>query len=173
VNAEPIARVHLNPVGVDSPQKADGRHDRPPILKLIDETIKAGLVKIHPNFSARQIKCFENYDGVVIEGTGLGHAPITESDYLTSEHTRIFDAIKTLINDGTTVVMTTQCIFGEVNQNVYSPGRKMQEAGVIPARHDYPPETAFIRLAWLLSNHEKKDIPALFAEHDDHHQRTA
>ena len=52
------------------------------------------------------------------------------------------------------VVMTTQCIYGSVNMNVYSPGRNLLVAGVIPA--NMLAETAYVKLGWALAN--SKDI---------------
>ena len=54
------------------------------------------------------------------------------------------------------VVMTTQTIFGRVNLNVYSTGRKLQEIGILGNYTDMLTETAFIKLAWLLSNYKKE-----------------
>ena len=45
--------------------------------------------------------------------------------------------------------------------NVYTPGRKLQEVGVLSAG-DMIPETAYIKLAWLLSNYKKEDVIKLF-----------
>ena len=51
------------------------------------------------------------------------------------------------------VVMASQCIFGRLEMNVYGGGREIQKAGVIGNYSDMSPETTFIKLAWLLSNH--------------------
>ena len=58
--------------------------------------------------------------------------------------------------------MTTQCIFGGVNMNVYSKGRDLLELGVIPGE-DMLANTAFVKLSWLLAN-EKKDVLKLMRE---------
>ena len=54
------------------------------------------------------------------------------------------------------VAATTQTIFGRVNMNVYSTGRKMQEIGILGNLLDMTTETAFIKLAFLLSNYPKE-----------------
>ena len=50
--------------------------------------------------------------------------------------------------------MTSSCVYGAVNMNVYSYGIKLQEAGVLGNLTDMLTETAYIKLAWLLSNKE-------------------
>lgn len=78
--------------------------------------------------------------GVVIAGTGLGHVNENLMPLIT-------DAIK----NGTVVVMTSQCINGQTNMNVYSTGRDLMSAGVISVL-DMLPETAYVKLSWALAN---------------------
>ena len=133
-------------------------------LKLFDEKRKVGLLKIHTNMYSSEFKSYEGFDGLVIEGTGMGHAPINEIDELTKEHSKIFDSIKNLIKKGTVVAMSTQTIYGSVDMNVYSSGRKLIELGVLGNYTDMHPETAFIKLAWLLSNFENEQVKELYAK---------
>jgi len=128
-------------------------------LKLFDPKIKIGWIKSHPHFSEDEI--VKDVDGLILEGTGLGHFPIEQVDALTKEHVKIKKKLTELAKK-IPVVMTSQCIFGRVNMNVYSLGRTEQEMGILGNGLDMPPETVFIKLAWLLSNF-KKDIPALLA----------
>ena len=51
--------------------------------------------------------------------------------------------------------MASQCIYGRVDMNVYSTGRDLLGAGVIPAE-DIMPEVAYIKLGWLLANKPKE-----------------
>ncbi|MBN1157695.1 hypothetical protein JXA85_08815, partial [Candidatus Woesearchaeota archaeon] len=62
------------------------------------------------------------------------------------------------------LVMAPQTIYGRINMNVYSAGREMQEIGVIGNLCDMTPETAFIKLAWLLSNYKKEEVKELFGK---------
>ena len=55
-----------------------------------------------------------------------------------------------------------QTINGIINMDVYSPGRKLQELGIIGNHTDMTPETAFIKLAWLLSNAPKEKVAELY-----------
>ncbi len=58
------------------------------------------------------------------------------------------------------MVLTSQCIFGRVNMNVYTPQRELMAKGVIGGE-DMTTETAFIKLAWLLSNFKQKEAGEL------------
>lgn len=91
------------------------------------------------------------FHGIVLEGTGLGHVP-----------ERIFPAIKRAIQSGIAVVMTSQCLYGRVNMNVYSTGRELLSLGVIPAG-DMLPETALVKLMWVLAQtRDLEEVRRLF-----------
>jgi len=133
-------------------------------LRPIKENLKIGLLKVHTNLYSKEVEAYKGFQGLVIEGTGLGHAPITKSDEFTSENARIFKAIEKLIKQGTIVVMAPQTIYGRLQMNVYSPGRRIQEIGVLGNGSDMTPETTFIKLAWLLSNYKKEQVKELITK---------
>jgi len=90
--------------------------------------------------------------GIVFIGTGLGHVP-----------EKVFPRIKQLIDNGSAVIMTSQCIFGRINMNVYSTGRDLIKLGVISGE-DMLPETAFVKLMWVLAHtKEKNEIEKLMS----------
>ncbi|MBI5065019.1 Glu-tRNA(Gln) amidotransferase subunit GatD [Candidatus Woesearchaeota archaeon] len=154
INTTPIARIDNNTKQITilkELKKSEGKL----LLKLFDEKLKIGLLKVHTNMYAEEFQTFSKFDGLVIEGTGLGHAPINEIDKFTKEHSKIFDEVKNLAKK-MPVVMATQTIYGIVDMNVYTPGRRLLEIGVLGNYCDMTPETAFIKLAWLLSNHAKE-----------------
>jgi glutamyl-tRNA(Gln) amidotransferase subunit D len=117
-----------------------------------EESLKIGVCISHPNMFAEELDIYKThkFDGLILEGTGLGHFPITVEDEYTKEHEKIKDAIKSLC-EKIPVVMSLQTIYGSVNMNVYSPGREMIAMGVIGNYSSLTPETSFIKLAWLLS----------------------
>ncbi|AIZ57233.1 glutamyl-tRNA(Gln) amidotransferase subunit D [Candidatus Methanoplasma termitum] len=78
--------------------------------------------------------------GIVISGTGLGH--VGES---------MVPLIKKACDNGSVVVITSQCLNGRTNLNVYDTGRDMLTAGAI-AVLDMLPETAYVKLMWALAN---------------------
>ncbi|HJX05980.1 MAG TPA: Glu-tRNA(Gln) amidotransferase subunit GatD [Candidatus Nanoarchaeia archaeon] len=141
-------------------KKSEGK----PSLKPFNERIKVGMVKIHPNMFADELECFKHYDGLVIEGTGLGHIGMVEVDNHTKENAEIGKILKHLA-EKMPVVMSSQTIYGRIDMNVYSTGREQINLGLIGNYADMTPETAFIKLAWLLSNYSKEnkeEIKALF-----------
>ncbi len=105
--------------------------------------------------------------GVILVGTGLGHVA-----------GRNLDMVRTICSganaDGSPrkrydgrdagpgfVVMTSQCLSGRVNMNVYSSGRDLLDAGVIPAE-DMLPEVAYIKLMWVLARtQEPAEVAAM------------
>lgn len=141
---------------------SSAKHEkRNPDMKLkimpIKENLKIAIVKSHPNMHAEELACLEGFDGIVLEGTGLGHMPISKTDEFTDENAKIFSEIEKLCRKSV-VAMSTQAIFGRVDMNVYSPGRRLVEAGVTGNYSDMTPETTFIKLAWLLSNFTREQI---------------
>ncbi len=123
---------------------------KPHIVDRYDE--KVALVKIYPGFDYRILEVYEKneYRGIVLEGTGLGHAPITSTDEATKNHSMLLDTIKKMTKSGIIIGMTSQCTYGKVNMNVYSPGRILQEAGIIPLY--MTPETALVKMGWSLGH---------------------
>ncbi|MEM4246970.1 MAG: Glu-tRNA(Gln) amidotransferase subunit GatD [Candidatus Woesearchaeota archaeon] len=165
INTEPWARVNYKERKVDLLRTGYRKRAKTtPTIRKFKENVRIGILKMHPNMSAQEIEFYKGYDGLIIEGTGLGHMPINEIDELTKEHTKITEAIKKLVQNGTIVAATTQTIHGGINMNVYSTGRKMQDLGIIGNYTDMTPETAFIKLAWLLSNYPKDKAKEMYSQ---------
>ena len=98
------------------------------------------LLKFAPGMDPTFFDMLQDKEGVVIEGTGLGHV-----------HTDFIPAIESLVESGTTVVMTSQCLDGRICDRVYDTGRDLIEAGVIEGE-DMLPGTAMVKLMWVLAN---------------------
>lgn len=98
------------------------------------------LLKFTPGMDPAFLDVVEGSGGLVIEGTGLGHV-----------HTDLIPRIEELVDDGTTVVMTSQCLEGRVCDRVYDTGRDLLEAGVLEG-DDMLPGTAKVKLMWALAN---------------------
>jgi len=92
------------------------------------------------------IRKLSDYDGIVIAGAGLGHVSSTTKN-----------ALKELIESGIYVYMVTQTLYGRVNMNVYSTGRTLQEIGVQGNFNDMLPETAFVKLSWVMKREKRHE----------------
>ncbi len=113
---------------------------------------KVGLIKAHPGITAEEFKFFSDnkYSGLIIEGTGLGHLPINATDEHTKHHSELLTLLKKM-SETMVIVMCSQCSYGAVDMDVYATGRYLAQAGIISGK-DMTPETAYIKLSWLLGN---------------------
>lgn len=136
INIEPIARVEGPQVTFLS--EYTKRSKGPVELKdKIDGN--ASMLHFYPGFEAEHFDLIaEKVKGIVVAGTGLGHV---------SEE--IVGSIKKAVKNGVHVYITTQCLYGSVNMNVYSTGRDMIVAGAVPLG-DMLPETAYVKLMWAM-----------------------
>lgn len=107
------------------------------------------LIKSVPGMDESFLDCCDGKVGCVIEGTGLGHV-----------NTQLIDRIEQLVEDGTPVVMTSQCLDGRVCDRVYDTGRDLLDAGVIEGE-DMLPATALVKLMWVLANCEDRSVSEL------------
>ena len=139
INAEPVAHI-------DKDGKITFSCDGLPVSK---EKVKAktGMEKdvvLLQYFPGMDASVFEsvimNSKGVVFSGSGLGHV-----------NSSLIPLVKKACDNGTVVVMTSQCLNGRTNMNVYNTGRDLISAGVISVL-DMLPETAYVKLKWALAN---------------------
>jgi len=139
IGAEPLGEVDYAAEEVtfrrDYPERGEADLDLQPDL---DPDVE--LLKVAPGMDEAFYDVLEGKSGVVIEGTGLGHV-----------HTDDIDRIADLVDDGTHVVMTSQCIEGRICDRVYDTGRDLLDAGVIEGE-DMLPGTAMVKLMWVLAN---------------------
>lgn len=119
------------------------------------------LLKIYPNFNPEVIDWYisKGYKGLVLEGTGLGHVPTDDStNKLTDKTKDCLPYLENAAKKGIIVIMTTQCLFGRVNGNVYSNLRNITKAGVdYLDQHDMLPEVAYIKLGVALARFKTKE----------------
>jgi glutamyl-tRNA(Gln) amidotransferase subunit D len=146
VNALPLARMEDDKLKMltKSYRKRDGSRK----LKLKPEfEEKVAFVKAHPDLNPQVIDWYveKGYRGIILEGTGLGHV----GDYL-------FPAIRNAVKKDVIVCMTSQCIWGRLNMNVYDQGRDLLAMGVL-SLDDMLPETAFVKLRWVLGQTTKPE----------------
>ena len=120
-------------------------------------TIKAGfddnigMIWSHPGLKVNDWEnSVSNKNGIVIAGTGLGHI-----------NSELLDVIEKTSKD-IPVAMSSQCLSGSTNLNVYRNGRKLLERGVVET-YDMSPETALVKMMWL-SKHHQENVRTMMGE---------
>lgn len=103
---------------------------------------KIALVYTYPAIDPKILESLGDagYKGLVLVGTGLGHAPHAT-----------FPTLKKLIDGGMHVVMTVQTLWGFTGMNVYETGREQLAMGIIDGKNMLP-EVAFTKLMWVLGH---------------------
>lgn len=143
INVRPIAKI-------DSDLKFEllSKHIVKPKkkLKLKTKFASIALIKTYPGMELKLPKA----NGLVIEGTGLGHVPKS--------------TFKILKKFKKPIIITSQCLWGRINMNVYDNGRDLQKLGAAGNLLDMTPETAYIKLGWLLGNYKKKQALELLSQ---------
>jgi len=104
---------------------------------------RAALLKFSPSMPPTLVDSLRRTRTrvLVLEGTGLGH--------VNSEN---IEAVRRFSKSGL-VFMTSQCIRGRVDMNVYDTGRDLISAGVTPL-DDMLSETALAKAMWALGNNK-------------------
>ncbi len=141
IGAKPLGDVHYDSETIEFRRDYQQRGEADLAIESALES-DVELLKFTPGMDPAFLDVVEGSAGLVIEGTGLGHV-----------HTDLIPRIEELIEDGTTVVMTSQCLEGRVCDRVYDTGRDLLDAGVIEAG-DTLPGTAKVKLMWALEHAE-------------------
>ena len=94
------------------------------------------------------------YKGIVVEAFGLGGINVLGKG---------LRGIHRCVEDGISVVVTTQCLYDSSDLRVYQVGNKLLELGVIQGR-DMTTEAAMCKLMWAIGQGmSQKEIRKLFA----------
>ena len=140
INARPLALVDpykREVVVLESTYRQRGRGE-PRLLNGFER--KVALIYSYPGIDPELIDMLvdKGYRGIVIAGTGFGHVP-----------EKLIPSLKRATEAGVPIAVTSQTLYGRVNLMVYTTGREMLRAGVIPCE-DMLPETAYVKLSWTL-----------------------
>ncbi len=147
INDKPIAKVYLDKIEYfgnynvrDNKKKVELRN------KFSDKVV---LLKFYPGMDSEIFDYLleKGIKGVVIEASGLGHVATSDA------RKNVLSKIKKLVNSGIVVVVAPQTLYGKLDPLVYSNGREFLKTGAIFLK-DILPETAFVKLGWVLANKE-------------------
>lgn len=114
------------------------------------------LLKLTPGLSPKIFDALVGmgYRGIVIEAFGLGGMNVLNED---------LQSIRSAVEAGISVVITTQCLYDSSDLRVYQVGNKLLELGVIQGR-DMTTEAAMTKLMWAIGQGmSQKEIRKLFA----------
>jgi glutamyl-tRNA(Gln) amidotransferase subunit D len=144
INTLPIAKIEKGKLKLVDKNSDYKKRSNENVQLHDDLEEKVALIKSYPGIEADIIDYHidKGYKGIVLEGTGLGHCP-----------ENLLPSLERAKDSDIPVVMTSQCLYGLVNMNVYSTGRKIVSAGVISV-FDMIPETTYVKLIWALGQTE-------------------
>ena len=147
VNAKPIAKIWPNKIEIISSHKVRDDKKRVKIDSKFEE--KVALIKIYPGQDPDILDYYQRkkYKGIVLEMSGLGHAPTKRARKQWTKKLKEIQDKKIII------CAAAQTIYGRLDPLVYSNGRELMETGVIYLE-DMLAETALVKLGWILGHKE-------------------
>lgn len=111
------------------------------------------LVQVHPGMDPEIIDFYlsKGYKGIVLAATALGHVPTLNKRY------SLMDVLERAKEKGVPVVIASQTLYGGVHPYVYTNLRKLSIEKDCIFVDDMLPETAYVKLGWVLGHTKDKD----------------
>lgn len=156
INTKALARISLKDYSIEWISQQEEQQNKALKFYTLNPNLKIGMFYVHPSMCKEELEGILKMDGAIIIGTGLGHIGLND------ENEFILKLIKEAISKGIIIAIAPQTLFGRINLNVYSTGRKLKELGVLGHESNMLPETAFMKLAFLMSNFNKEEIYELY-----------
>ncbi len=157
INYPPLARLGADG-SVEELAEFFPRRDGEPELRAKVEN-RVAIVRTFPGSDPDVLRYYRDrgYRGVVIEGTGLGHVPVSP------DGGKGWLPVVEEVLDDMVVAVTSQAIYGRTHRYVYTNLRKLSRLGVLMVE-DMLTETAFTKLCWLLANFPREEVEKLMAQ---------
>jgi glutamyl-tRNA(Gln) amidotransferase subunit D len=152
INSKPLARITKDDFKILDEFRAKDLSKKPKIDTRFENRV--AIVKIFPGANPEILEYYKEkgYKGLVLEVTGLGHVPSSNSK------NNWISKIKKAISNKMTIVAAPTTLNGRINMDVYSYGRDLKKTGIISMK-DALPETSLIKLGYVLGhkNWNKKE----------------
>jgi len=160
VNDTPIATIDFNSRKIEFIKKEYNKRSKAKVSMKNKFENKVAVLRTFNNMRSDffDVLTKKGYKGLVLEGTGIGQAPTNIKENLPN-----YEALKKFISKGGVVVLTSQCIFGKVHENIYTNCRRLADIGVVFGE-DMLTDTAYVKLAWLLGNYPKDKVKELIKQ---------
>jgi len=132
----------LTPVNTNHRKRSKGKTSASTVCEK-----KTALIQIHPSMDPKIIDFYvkEGYRGIVLSATALGHVP-------TEGEGSLLPALENAIKKGVSIVIASQTLYGRTHQYVYANLRKLSIQLDCIFAEDMLPETAWVKLAWVLGH---------------------
>jgi glutamyl-tRNA(Gln) amidotransferase subunit D len=146
VNASPIAEISSSEFNIL--RSFNARNLKSKVRCEAKYSDKVALLKIYPGQNPEILDFYKEkgYQGVILEVAGIGQVPGKDASGY-----NWLPKIKKAIDSGLTICATPQTIFGRLNMHVYDNGIELEKTGILNLK-DMLPETAFVKLAWVLGH---------------------
>ena len=165
VNSQPLAYINFEAnqpkIILDSTYQTDLAQTNFEITnkpRKYSESVRIAQFIAGPYLHEEEIEAIvaNGVQAIVIHGTGLGHLPIDDPGDDAPENIKVWRALTRCVNRNIPVVVTSQCINGPIDMNVYSKGRKQQEMGLLGHGSVTSPDSTVVKIHYALSNN--KDV---------------
>ena len=152
VNELPLAKIHEGGKIEILNRNYNKRNDA---KVAVDDKFehKTALLYVYPGMNPDIFDYYleKKYKGIVIAATGLGNVSTMSMKY------SLVKKLKELADNNVAVVIAPQTLYGRVHPYVYSPLRKLSIELKCIFAGDMLPETAYVKLGWVLGHTHKLD----------------
>ncbi len=150
INELPLAKVYENGKIEVLNKNYEKRNDK---KVIVDDKFehKTALVYVYPGMNPDIFDYYseKKYKGIVIAATALGHVATINEKY------SLLKQFKKLVEENIAVIISTQTIYGRVHPYVYTNLRKLSVELNCIFVEDMLPETAYVKLGWVLGHTHK------------------
>ncbi len=150
INELPLAKVYENGKIESLNNIYEKRNDS---KVIVDDKFehKTALIYVYPGMNPDIFDYYleKKYKGIVLAATALGHVATTNPKY------SLLNKLKKLIDSNIPIIISTQTIYGRVHPYVYTNLRKLSVQLNCIFVEDMLPETAYVKLGWVLSHTHK------------------